>query len=174
MDEATLNKLPESLKAKIARASRNKGSNYEREVAKKIAAYFGWKWDSCFYRTKPHGMAQPNGDIQPINEMNDLWRVAKLGPIEAKCRKEWSFDQLFKDAKNSCLYRYWEKSNNDTKRDNTVLIFTKASVSDYVMTSNIQMTSTQPAIAFNVGDDFFLIRTLKTFLTENWPNTGGL
>jgi len=173
MDEATLNKLPESLKAKIARASRNKGSNYEREVAKKIAAYFGWKWDSCFYRTKPHGMAQPNGDIQPINEMNDLWRQAKLGPLECKLRNnEWSFDQLFKNPKNSYLYRYWDKSNNDTKRHDTVLIFTKNAVSDYVMVANRNMIPEQTALCFKVDDDFFMIQTLQAFLMDTWPKEG--
>jgi hypothetical protein len=164
-----LNALPESIKAKIARASRNKGSNYEREVAKKISAYFGWEWANSFYRTKPHGMAQPNGDIQPINEMNDLWRAAKLGPLECKSRKEWSFDQLFKEPKNSCLYRYWEKSNNDTNRKDTVLLFTKPSVSDYVMTANRNLIPVSPALTFQVDDDYFLIQTLKSFLVETWP-----
>jgi len=165
-------KLPESLKAKIARASRNKGSNYERDVAKKISAYFGWEWDACFFRTKPHGMKQPNGDIQPINDMNDLWRSAKLGPLECKSRKEWNFDQLFKQPSNSCLYRYWEKSNNDTKRDDTVLFFTKPSVSDYVMTANRNLIPISPALTFKVGNDYFLIQTLKSFLIETWPKEG--
>ena len=173
MDEATLNKLPESLKARIARASRNKGSNYEREVAKKIAAYFGWKWDSCFYRTKPHGMAQPNGDIQPINEMNDLWRQAKLGPLECKSRKEWSFDNLFKSPKDSYIYKYWKKSEDDTgNRGNTVLAFTKPAVSDMVMTVNRSVIPEQTALHFKVGTDYFMIQTLKSFLMDTWPKEG--
>lgn len=171
MENPNLAKLPESIKAKIAKASRNKGSNYERDVAKKIAAHFGLNWQESFFRTKPHGMAQPNGDLQPINEMNDYWKGAKLGPIEAKCRKEWSFDQVFRDPKNSCLYRYWQKSNNDTKKNDTVLIFTKASVSDYVMLSNKNMIPQSTAITFKVDNDFFMIQTLKSFLNEYWPKT---
>lgn len=164
------NKLPESIKAKIARASRNKGSNYERDIAKKISAYFGEQWQLNFYRTKPHGMAQPQGDLQPINDMSDRWRAAKLGPIECKLRNsEWSFDQLFKDAKNSYLYRYWDKSNNDTSSHDTVLIFTKNAVSDYIMTVNRNFIPQSVALTFQVDDDFFMIQTLKDFLEETWP-----
>lgn len=169
MDDRTLNKLPSDLKAKIAKASRNKGSNYEREVAKKISSYFGWKWDQAFFRTKPHGMAQPNGDIQPINEMNDVWRAAKLGPLECKSRKEWSFDNLFKNPRNSYIYGYWKKSNDDTNRNDSVVIFTKPSVSDYVLTSNRNLTTVTPCIYFNVDNDYFIIQTLKSFLNDNWP-----
>lgn len=161
--------LPDSLKAKIAKRSRDKGSNYEREVAKKIAAHFGWKWDKAFFRTKPHGMAQPNGDIQPINEMYELWKAEKLGPLECKNRKEWSFDNLFKNPENSYLYKYWKKSNEDTESQNTVLFFTKPSVTDYVMFNSWDLDLGQlPHIQFVAAGEKFFILTLKDFLDFFW------
>lgn len=168
MENKNLSKLPDDIKAKIAKRSRDKGSNYERDVAKKIAEYFGWKWDQAFFRTKPHGHAQPNGDIQPINEMNDLWRGAKLGPLECKNRQEWSFNNLFKDVENSYLMGYWYKSNEDTSRDNTVLIFTKPAMTDYVMHLN-EGIYILPIIKIKIKDGRELvIQTLKNFLGSHW------
>ena len=166
---AEVSKLPPDFRAKIAKRSRTKGSNYEREIAKKIAAYFGEPWDKCFYRTKPHGMAQPNGDIQPINAMYERWKSAGLGPLECKNRATWSFDQIFKNPEKSELYRYWKKSNQDTNREDTVLIFTKNGVSDFVMTlSNVLSQGVVLSFITNEGHDL-IIQTLKDFLLVTWP-----
>jgi hypothetical protein len=160
--------LPENIKAKIAKRSRDKGSNYERDVAKKFALYFGLDWTRAFFRTKPHGHAQPNGDIQPINEMYDYWRAAKLGVLECKNRKEWSFDNLFKNPDKSYLIGYWTKSNTDTKSDNTVVVFTKNGVGDYVL-HKADAIYDGPVISFSaVGYDFY-IQTLKGFCISHWP-----
>ena len=156
------------IRAKIAKRSRTKGSNYEREVAKKIANYFGEEWSSCFFRTKPHGMAQPNGDIQPINKMYDRWRGAKLGPIECKNRAVWSFDQLFKNPERSELYRYWKKSNEDTKSNNTVLVFTKNGVSDFVMTVDSVCAVAPYLLVVIPFDAKLIIQTLPNFLAANF------
>ncbi len=174
IDLPTAADLPreESPMAKVARHSREKGSNYERDVAKKIAGYFGFQWGDAFFRTKPHGRAQPQGDIQPINQMALIWGAAKLGPLECKNQKIWSFDQLFKNAEKSHLYGYWSKSNQDTKKENTVLFFTKAGVTDYVMHLDDNFEE-GPVIHFSVGPDFFTkyftIQTLKGFLKSHWP-----
>lgn len=173
---AKMSSMSPELKAKIAKRSRTKGSDYERQVAKKIASYFGWKWDQAFFRTKPHGMAQPNGDLQPINEMNDLWRAAKLGPIECKNRAEWSFGQIFKNPEKSKLYEYWLKSNEDTKKDNTVLFFTKNGLPDLVMekddVTSLNTYSGSILSFFVQGKKsvlLFRIVTLRDFLTARWP-----
>ncbi len=165
---AELTTLPESLKARIARKSRNKGSNYEREVAKKIAGYFNLEWTRAFFRTKPHGHAQPNGDIQPINEMYEHWRSAKLGVLECKNRKEWSFDNLFRNPDKSYLIGYWKKSNEDTKSNNTVVVFTKNGVSDYVLTLDDDIFE-GPIIRFEALEYYFIIQSLKGFLNSHWP-----
>lgn len=168
LENKNLSKLPEDIKAKIAKRSRDKGSNYERDVAKKIADYFGWQWSQAFFRTKPHGMAQPNGDIQPINEMNDLWRAAKLGPLECKSRKEWSFNNLFKDVENSYLMGYWYKSNDDTRRNNTVLIFTKPAMTDFVLHVE-DGCFLGPVVRFTIkSGQELIIQTLKNFLKSHW------
>lgn len=171
-EKTVISKLPQEIREKLAKRSRDKGSNYERDVAKKIASYFGWPWDQAFYRTKPHGHAQPNGDIQPINDMYDMWRAAKLGPIECKNRKEWSFNNLFKDPEHSYLGEYWKKSNGDTKHDNTVLIFTKPGVTDFVMfPCDVSFSSNSPHILAYIGGYKLVVQTLKDFLNEHWPKT---
>ncbi len=161
--------VPPDVRALVARRSRNKGSNYEREVAKKIASYFGWKWDKAFYRTKPHGHAQPEGDIQPINEMYLLWKSSKLGPIECKNRAEWSWGNFFKNPDKSYIVQYWRKSNADTNTHNTVLIFTKAGMPDFVMWPDDQKyDSDNPYIRFWVGGVVLIIQTLPVFLKSHW------
>jgi len=164
-------KLPVSIKALIAKKSRNKGSNYERDVAKKIAGYFGWDWNNCFIRTSAHAYAQPEGDLKPINEMNTLWKGAKLGPLECKNRMLWSFDQLYKTPAKSELYRYWIKSNEDTKSDNTILAFTKNGVSDLVMCLSYQVPVDQKetVIYCTIEGNKFVIVTLKVWLQSMWP-----
>ena len=168
---AEMTALPADLRAQIARRSRNKGSNYEREVAKKIANYFAEPWGSCFFRTKPHGMAQPNGDLQPINNMSDRWRGAKLGPLECKNRALWSFDQLYKNPAKSELYRYWVKSNEDCKSDNTIVFFTKNGVSDLVLllTHNLTVEGSATVVYVTIETHKFMIITLQSFLTFMWP-----
>jgi hypothetical protein len=174
MDDIAAKRLPLEIKAAIAKRSRSKGSNYEREVAKKFATYFGWNWNDCFIRTSPHAYAQPEGDLKPINEMRNLWIGANLGPLEAKNRMAWTFDQLFKTPTNSELYRYWKKSNEDCKSDNTLLVFTKNGVTDYVMIqSDIGQFSSSfccPRLNFYVEGKIFTIITLKEFLSLMWPH----
>lgn len=158
------------VRAIIAKRSRNKGSNYERDVAKKIAAYFGQTWTQCFYRTKPHGHAQPEGDIKPINEMYARWKqYASLGPIECKSRAEWSWNNFFKNPEKSYLLQYWRKSNEDTGMDNTVLIFTKPSMMDFVMHADDMLSLSGAFISFEVEEDLLIIQTLDAFLKNYWP-----
>jgi len=168
----TASNLPSDFKAKIAKKSRTKGSNYERDVAKKIATYFGQNWNDCFIRTSLSSYAQPQGDLRPINQMRDLWIGAKLGPLECKNRATWTFDQLFKRSENSEIYRWWVKSNDDTDSIDTVLVFTKNGVSDYVMIRNtdwIGYSLDFTHIKFKVYDEHFLIFTLNNFLSTLWP-----
>lgn len=162
--------LPDNIKAAIAKRSRNKGSNYEREVAKKIASYFGWKWSDAFIRTSLSSYAQPEGDLRPINDMKNLWQGARLGPLECKNRASWSFDQLFKTPHKSELYRYWTKSNLDTGSDNTILVFTKNGVSDLVMclVNNVNPTDQVTQIYCKIEGNSFIILTLDNFLKTLW------
>jgi hypothetical protein len=163
-------KIPNEIRQQIARRNRAKGSNYERDIAKKIASYFNWKWDQAFFRTKPHGHAQPNGDLQPINDMYDLWRGAKLGPIECKNRANWTFDQIFKNPEKSELYRYWKKSNDDTNSDNTIVFFTKAGVQDYTMCLSHNIgTDIVNHLSFWIDENRLVIMSLKDFLRTMWP-----
>jgi hypothetical protein len=166
------NNLPNEIKAIVAKRSRSKGSNYERDVAKKIAKHFGWNWNDCFIRTSLSSYAQPQGDLRPINDMRNLWIGAKLGPLECKNRASWSFDQLFKTPEKSELYRYWKKSNDDTNSDNTVLVFTKNAVSDFVMIRDGILDINQAGFTYLSiwGDKEHLnILKLTDFLNTLWP-----
>lgn len=169
----TAAEVEETLMQKVARRSREKGSNYERTVAKKIAGHFGFKWEDAFFRTKPHGHAQPEGDIKPINDMQRLWKFAKLGPLECKSRKEWSFDQLFKNPEKSHLYGYWKKSNDDTKSTNSVVVFTKPGVTDYVLVQDdgtIHLNRKNTILRFNVEGVDLVVVTLTYFLNYSFPD----
>ncbi len=167
---ADIDKLPESFKAKIARASRNKGSNYERTVGKKLANYFGISdWNEVCYRTKPHGHAQPDGDLKLINQVGMIWRTAGLGPVECKYRREWAFAQFFKTPEKSKVYGYWTKSNGDTKKDNSVIIFTKAGVPDFVFCLDSELY-TGTILRLQINDLYFAVQTFPNFLTCHWPD----
>lgn len=165
--------LPETLKQQVARRAREIGSNYERDVAKKICNHFGIsKWQDGFFRTKPHGRAQPDGDIKPINDIRRVWLGAELGPLECKRRKEWSFPQFFKNPEKSHVYGYWIKSNEDTKTDNSIVFFTKPGTPDLVFyrfeKNKNQLTDT--VLFIQIEKDTFVIQTLKAFLTQHFPD----
>ena len=170
-------RLPQTLKAKIAAKSRAIGSNYERDVAKKLSSYFGISnWQDAFFRTKPHGHAQPDGDIKPINEMRRIWEGAGLGRIECKRRKEWSFSQFFKNPEKSYVYGYWDKSNKDTNTSNSFVIFTKPGTPDLVFyayeKNRNQMDDT--CLFIQTANNTFVIQTLKAFLTSHFPDSTSL
>lgn len=164
---------PETLKQQIARKAREIGSNYERDVAKKICSHFGIsKWQDGFFRTKPHGRAQPEGDIKPINDIQRVWKMAGLGPLECKRRKEWSFQQFFKNPEKSHVYEYWVKSNEDTKSKNSIVFFTKPGTPDlvfYVFEKNKnQMGDT--VLFIQTPENTFVVQTLKAFLQQHFPD----
>lgn len=159
--------LSPEVKAAIAKRSRTKGSNYERTVAKKIATYFGWKWDDCFIRTSLSSYAQPHGDLRPINEMKNLWEGAKLGPLECKSRKEWSYENLLKNPIESTVVGYWLKSNKDTNCQNSIVVFTKPAISDMVLHADDGCYN-GPTIRFTIDGIPLIIQTLKHFLESHW------
>ena len=169
--------LPQTLKAKTAARSRAIGANYERDVGKKLGNYFGISdWKEVCYRTKPHGMAQPTGDLKLINDVGRIWKNAGLGPIECKRRKEWSFSQFFKSPEKSMVYGYFCKSNEDTKSSNSVVIFTKPGTVDLVFyqfeKNKNQMDET--VLFVQIKDQTFVVQTLKAFLQQHFPEPQSL
>lgn len=166
--------LPPDVRAKINKRSSQKGSAYEREVGKKIAAYHNFDWRQAFLRTKRTTGGQPHGDLMPIMEMYEIWKAAGLGPIECKNRKEWAFDEIFKRPNTCTLFKYWLKSNEDCSSDNSIVFFTKPGVSDYVLIREDKKTIDSPGIYFGAIDPkshtkyYFKIITLDQFLTSTW------
>jgi len=170
-------KLPPDVRAKINKRSAQKGSEYERVVAKKISSYFGIDWRQAFLKTKRTTGGQPHGDLMPIQEMYNTWKAAGLGPIECKNRKEWSFDEVFKRPNTCTLFQYWLKSNKDTGKDNSIIFFTKPGVTDYVMHLSEDGKMTGSLLTFEVDVDqtilYFTIQTLPSFLHKHWPEHFG-
>ncbi len=167
-------KLPPEIRSKINKRNSQKGGAYERDVAKKIAAYHGIDWKQAFLRTKRTTGGQPHGDLMPIHEMYTIWKDAGLGPIECKHQKVWSFDEIFKRPNTCTVFQYWLKSNDDTNSDNSIVFFTKAGVLDYVLIRDDSGMSDIPAILFNATDPqtkinyMFKIITLERFLKTTW------
>jgi hypothetical protein len=162
-------KLSPELRAKINKYSSQKGGSYERHVAKVISSYHGIDWKDGFLRTKRTTGGQPKGDIYPIGDMTNLWRSAGLGSIECKNRNtEWSFDELFRRPETCYLFKYWEKSAKDTTDSNTIVIFTKNGVTDYVLFVDDAVPTSAPHILFIANSISFKIMTLLDFLKYKW------
>lgn len=162
------------IRSKIGKRSSAKGGEYERRVAKLISEYHKIDWKKAFLRTKRTTGGQPHGDLKPIDEMALIWKGMRLGPIECKNRKEWSFDSVFKRPRSCKLMEYWLKSNEDTGTTDSVLFFTKPGVSDYVMLLDDERIGGQTVIKFQTNfkdalPDNFIICTLGDFLKSLWP-----
>ena len=163
--------LTDEQRSKIAKRSTAKGGEYERRVAKLISSYFGLDWGKAFLRTKRTTGGQPHGDLKPIDDMYMIWKGSGYGTIECKCRKDWSFNEIFKNPSKSGVYDYWYKSCFDTNDEMTIVCFTKAGVTDYVMFPyHGEFPPRIPSIHFAIEGRFFRITTLKAFLRFTWPN----
>ena len=88
--KSTTNDLLKKSQAQIGKRNRTAGGNFERRVAKMIAAHFGWNWKDAFDRGGA-GHEQSHDAIT-------LSRYAQDWPFwwECKYRQDWSFPQLFK------------------------------------------------------------------------------
>lgn len=167
--------LTDEQRSKIAKRSSAKGGEYERRVAKLIASYFGLDWGKAFLRTKRTTGGQPHGDLKPIDDMYMIWKGSGYGSIECKCRKEWSFNEIFKNTAKCSIIDYWFKSRDDTNDENTIVCFTKAGVTDYVLLplSNLDATASRDFsfahIILPVKGRHFMVTTLMDFLRYTWP-----
>jgi hypothetical protein len=163
--------LSPELRSKINKYNGAKGGSYERHVAKVISAYHGFDWNDAFMRTKRTTGGQPKGDVFPIGDMYGIWKNAGLGAIECKNRNtEWSFDEIYKRCDTCHLFKYWEKSLEDTKDINTVVCFTKNGVGDYILLlHNGTVEEKFPALYFAASEYSFKIMMLQHFLQWKWP-----
>lgn len=93
--------LEHQKRQKLGRRSRNKGSNFERDVAKKFKAYYGFELvrtpQSGGFAKKSAKADDFRGDIVPADE--DL--VLNLH-IECKNSKSWSLPSWFAQAESDC------------------------------------------------------------------------
>lgn len=165
---AEQSRLPADIRSKIAKRNSAKGGDYERTIAKKLSAYHDLEWKTAFLRTKRTTGGQPLGDLKAIDEMADIWKAAKLGPIECKNQKVWTVDQIFKSPEKNVIIEYWKKSNADTSSDNSLVFFTKAGVSDYVLHLDDAIERNTPVLRFESQGQKFIIETLKSFLQTTW------
>jgi len=109
--------------------SRNKGSEYERKIAKVLGAW----WDEEFHRTPMSGglhWAEDNrvaGDIVTPPTSMYPWVT------ELKKREEWEFDHLLKGTGE--IEKYWQQVVRDSERTGMkpMLIFSKNHAPNYLM-----------------------------------------
>ncbi len=165
---AEISRLPSDMRSKIAKRNSAKGGDYERTVAKKLSAYHNLEWKTAFLRTKRTTGGQPLGDLKPIDDMADIWKAAKLGPIECKNRRDWAFAQVFKSPEKNVLIGYWLKSNEDTSKDDSLVFFTKPGVPDYVLHLDDGVERKTPTLRFESQGQKFIIETLTSFLQTTW------
>lgn len=165
---ASLNRLPPDMRSKIAKRNSAKGGDYERTIAKKLSAYHNIEWKAAFLRTKRTTGGQPHGDLKPIDDMADIWKLAGLGPIECKNQRAWAFGQVFKSPEKNVIIEYWKKSNDDTNSNNSLVFFTKPGMSDFVLHLDDRIFRGTPHIKFKSQGQTFIIETLKSFLEHVW------
>ena len=166
----------EELKSKLAKRSINKGSNYERKIAKLFCSYFGLDardWQQHFLRTKRTTGGQPHGDLLPAGEMARIWAGSPFGTIECKDRNtEWTFDQVFKSPNTCKLVEYWFKSQEDTNDDTTIVFFTKNGITDYVLFKDDGFSDDYPILKFGSRDGaYFVIMTARDFFRSFFPHS---
>ena len=93
--------LEHEKRQKLGRRSRNKGSNFERDIAKKFKAHYGFELvrtpQSGGFAKKSAKADDFRGDIVPADE--DL--VLNLH-IEAKCHKTWDVPNWIRQAESDC------------------------------------------------------------------------
>lgn len=186
--EGLRHKLSPEARSKIAKAASVSGGVYEVKIAKIISQFFGFStWRDAFIKTKrsapgpkkdrEEGSGQPHGDIVPVARMAQIWYQIGLGPIECKDREEWSFNQIFKDPANNKVVQYWVKSNTDTKSENSVLVFTKAHMIDFVLHPSDGNQGKAGLLLILDGVDvklphrdkvYLVIQPLTSFLQSHW------
>lgn len=161
------------LKAKqaaVGRKSKRKGAGYENGLARKIAAYFGWKGTDAFILSRSHPLAgQKQGDLIPIKQMAVLWFERNFGPLEAKNREEWAFNQFFNpNLDKNPVYKYWLESNANTETENSIIFFTKNNVHDFVFHRAVDAQYGPTALHLQIANVGFIIQTLDQFMIQNF------
>lgn len=152
----------------MGKKSRNKGSGYERKIAKILGNW--WADDSELFRRTPMsgGWAKEKitGDITPVKEEGENF------PFSVECKKQegWEFHQFW--SKKSKFWSWWEQCTDDAKRSNKqpLLIFSRNRISDFMAVRNIFDIWKMPHFFLKFPDEFgeyIYVFKLEEFIEKN-------
>ncbi|QBL97953.1 hypothetical protein EauM23_00060 [Exiguobacterium phage vB_EauM-23] len=107
---------------------RNKGSAYERHIAKKLGAWWGEK----FQRTPASGGLDWGKDNRVCGDIVTPPGSEFPFTVECKKRENWTMDSLFKGSKE--VEKWWAQVNKDCERSGLLpmLVFSRNLQPDYV------------------------------------------
>lgn len=120
-------------KSAVRRLSRTKGSNYERRVAKKLAA---WSGETIRRTPMSGGWAHGGGSFGVSGDLvcdNPKWKIS----VEAKKREDWDLTDLLtlvraKDSRS--IAAWWSQAVKQCPKDQVPwLIFSKNDAADFLM-----------------------------------------
>lgn len=108
---------------------KNKGSEYERKIAKSLS---GW-WQEPFQRTPASGGLQWQNDNRVAGDIVTPEKSKFPFVVECKKRENWNIEQLIKDTGD--IEKWWAQVTKDCTRTSLrpMLIFSKNFAPDYVM-----------------------------------------
>ena len=100
----------------MPRRCKNKGSNFERELARRIGEW--WCDDrDAFWRTSGSGARAHRDNIHP-GDIGPIKNIPQFFPfcIEARCRESWSLDEILKSKVPDVLK--WTVENSEVAGSN--------------------------------------------------------
>lgn len=158
MDEAV-----EGEKIVMGKASKVKGSNFERRIAKIIAAKYGVDWKEFLPRTPGSGGFQWKGDVTAQRGFEEEF------PYHVECRDRnnvWSLGQLFKNPKKCILVRWYQESERQSDGKPVLLVFKESFSPIYVMVDELLLDSSTNKTELKVfdGERLLVVLLLDDFL----------
>lgn len=123
--------------------SKNKGSEYERKIAKILGRW----WGESFHRTPASGGLHWQGDNRVAGDIVTPPDSRYPYVTELKKRESWEFEQVLKGTGE--VEKWWEQVSADAERTGLrrLLIFSKNFSPNYAMMSRIDFTK----IAWQLG-----------------------
>lgn len=132
--------------------SRNKGSEYERKVAKSLSKW----WGEPFQRTPMSGGLHWKNDNRVAGDIVTPNDSKFPFTIECKKRENWTIEQLIKETGD--IEKWWGQVLNDCERSRMkpMLIFSKNFAPDYVMVLESDFVAMTANLKLDVC--YFIIR----------------
>ena len=143
-----------SLRSKSGKKAKNKGSSFERKIAKIMGDW----WDSKFYRTPMSGGSQLRHDY---NLAGDLRTPAEDFPFHIECKNQEALGKFhgFLYSKKSAVWKWWDQCVSECPDGQIpMLIFTKNHAPNFVMLPQNVWDKLSSSITVDVDTPSFVIR----------------